>query len=272
MTITHAGSGAVASRTAGGRRRWIALLAPVVGLAAIAASAAPAAAAPRDKWQFQVVDKAGDLYKPVGTGLFKDDYKDGIWIGTPGTRPANTTQAGPRDRTGLFQLTAAPAHCGNTQEFTSIGAAQGLILHNNTGRPIEKIELEIKAGDTFTGVNAGDDGKIKVTNVGNKLTVEFKPAVQPGQYIWMRFGRFVAADQVGAKGRLICGPAPAPPPRRCAEGSLDPDLDKATTGGLAISAASSTDETGEDAGGDLWFGPDDDSASNVEPICAVVVL
>ena len=137
--------------------------------------------------ELKVVD-GNSTYVGVGAGPFSDRFPYGI---DASGNVANQQNGKPAPATDLTQGRIPPGATVK-REFGSIGASQGSIIQNSSGKDVKEIEVTTKGKDAANKDNAidakskdGDD--FDATISGKTITFKAKAGkeLKPNQRIWM---------------------------------------------------------------------------------------
>ncbi len=180
------------------------LLKSLTTFALCAAFCAPAVADDKlilaQKVELKVVD-GNPTYVGVGAGPFTDRYPNGI--DTSGNVAAQNPGK-PAPATDLTQGRIPPG--GAKREFGSIGASQGSIIQNSSGKDVKEIEITTKGKDAANVDNTidpkskdGDDFDSPIT--GKTITFKAKAGkeLKPNERIWMLIPKGPQPADPGAK-------------------------------------------------------------------------
>jgi hypothetical protein len=139
------------------------------------------------KVELKVVD-GNSTYVGVGTGPFTDRFPNGI---DASGNVANQQAGKPAPATDLTQGRIPPGATVK-REFGSIGASQGSIIQNSSGKDVKEIEVTTKGKDAANNdntidANSKDGADFDTTIAGKTITFKAKAGkeLKPNQRIWM---------------------------------------------------------------------------------------
>jgi hypothetical protein len=184
-------------------------------------------------------------YVGVGKGPFSNMYPLGICATATCPQVAGVS---PVPLTTLTQgrIDAAAV---NPRDFGSIGASQGSIIRNNTGRPVTSITITTKGmtnGTPNTINNMSMDGQAFTTALNGNTSVTFTAnmgdALAPVELLWMMIPQGPQPGMPGAKiytGQVALA-APNPPPAPAPAAPMAPAAGNNSGAGLSYNAGTST--------------------------------